>query len=99
VIATIAEPPRSLGDGFRVEARIITWRSDRVLTLPASAVFRDNQRWAVYAVEDGHARLRPIELGHRGRLDDKLASGLAPGATVILHPIDRISDGIAVDMR
>ena len=99
VIATIADPPGSLGDGFRVEARIITWRNDRVLTLPASAVFRDKQRWAVYAVEDGHARLRLIELGHRGRLDVELASGLAAGATVIRHPTDRISDGIAVDAR
>jgi HlyD family secretion protein len=99
VIATVADPPSTLGDGFRVEARIITWRSDRVLTLPASAVFRDKQHWAVYAVVGGHARLRPIELGHRGRLDVELARGLASGATVILHPTDRISDGIAVDVR
>lgn len=99
VIASIVDPPPSLGDGFRVEARIFTWRGDRVVTVPASAVVRDSQRWAVYAVEDGHARLRPIELGHRGRLDVELASGLAPGATVILHPTDQIRDGIAIAQR
>jgi len=98
VIAGIASPPPGLGDGFRVDARIFTWRGERVLTVPASAVFRDKERWAVYAVEHGRARLRPIELGHRGRLDVELA-GLAPSTTVILHPTDRISDGVAVESR
>jgi HlyD family secretion protein len=99
VIAAIADPPAALGDGFRVEARIFTWRGQGVLTVPASAVFRDKDRWAVYAVEAGRARLRPIEIGHRGRLDVELVSGLAPGATVILHPTDQIADGIAIRAR
>jgi len=99
VIATLTDPPASLGDGFRVEARIFTWRGDHVLTVPASAVFRDKERWAVYAVEHGRARLRPIEVGHRGRLDVELVSGLAPGGVVILHPTDQIADGIAVVPR
>jgi HlyD family secretion protein len=99
VIATIADPPATLGDGFRVEARIFTWRGDHVLTVPASAVFRDKERWAVYAAEHGRARLRPVELGHRGRLDIELVSGLGEGAAVILHPSDRIADGIAIEPR
>jgi len=99
VITTLVDPPASLGDGFRVEARIFTWRGDHVLTVPASAVFRDKERWAVYAVEHGRARLCPVELGHRGRLDVELASGLSPGGVVILHPTDQIVDGIAVVPR
>jgi HlyD family secretion protein len=99
VIATIADPPASLRDGFRVEARIFTWRGDHVLTVPASAVFRDKEHWAVYTVEQGRARLRPIKLGHRGRLDVEIVSGLGEGATVILHPTDRIVDGIAIERR
>jgi HlyD family secretion protein len=99
VIATVADPPAALGDGFRVEARIFTWRGDRVATVPASAVFRDKDRWAVYAVEGGRARLRPVELGHRGRLDVELAGGLGPSAAVILHPTDQIADGVEVAGR
>ncbi|HET9623768.1 MAG TPA: HlyD family efflux transporter periplasmic adaptor subunit, partial [Kofleriaceae bacterium] len=96
VIADLPDPPAALGDGFRVEARIFTWRGERVLTVPASAVVRDHERWAVYAIEDGRARLRPIELGHRGRLDVEVTGGLAPAAEVILHPTDQIRDGTAV---
>jgi len=99
VIATIADPPSGLGDGFRIEARIITWRGERVATIPASAVFRSDQRWAVYAVERGRARLRPIEIGHRGRLEVEITGGLSVGSTVILHPTDRIADGTPIAAR
>jgi len=96
VIVPIADPPPSLGDGFRVDARIFTWRGAGVLAVPASAVFRDRDRWAVYAVEDGRAWLRPIELGARGRLDVEVAGGLAEGTEIVLHPGDRVTDGVRV---
>lgn len=96
VIVRIPEPPPSLGDGFRVEARIITWHGDDVLSVPISAVFRDQGRWAVYAVEDGRARLRHVELGHRGALAIEVVRGLADGQRVVLHPTDRIRDGVKV---
>jgi HlyD family secretion protein len=99
VIAAISDPPVALGDGFRIEARIFTWRGEHVATVPASAVFRSRDRWAVYAVENGQARLRPIDIGHRGRLEIEVTGGLIAGATVILHPTDRIADGTAIAAR
>jgi HlyD family secretion protein len=96
VIATIADPPPALGDGFRVDARIFLWRGRDVLAVPLSAVFRDRGAWAVYAIEDGRARLRRIELGHRGRLEVEVVSGLAEGQEVVLHPGDRVRDGVEV---
>jgi len=99
VIAAINDPPVTLGDGFRIEARIFTWRGERVATVPASAVFRSKDRWAVYAVENARARLRPIDIGHRGRLEVEVTGGLTAGATVILHPTDRIANGTAIAAR
>ncbi|HSK05363.1 MAG TPA: hypothetical protein VK932_29140, partial [Kofleriaceae bacterium] len=93
VICDLAEAPPALGDGFRIEARIITWRGEGVLAIPASALFRDHGRWAVYAIEDGRARLRPIEVGHRGRLEVEVLRGLAEGTEIVLHPSDRVRDG------
>ena len=98
VIARLEAPPPTIGDGFRVEARVIVWRGD-ALTVPSSAVFRDHGRWAVYTVEDGRARLRVVELGHRGRLDVEIARGVDRGATVVVHPSDRVADGVAVAPR
>jgi len=99
IIASMIDPPAALGDGFRVDARIITWRGDRVLVVPASAVFRDRERWAVYVVEDGRAHLRTVTLGHRGRLDIEIVAGLAEGAAIVLHPGDRVRDKARVTPR
>jgi HlyD family secretion protein len=98
VIARVDDPPAALGDGFRVDARIIVWRGD-VLHVPSSAVFRDHGRWAVYAVDHGRARLAPVELGHRGRLDVEIAKGVDEGAAVVLHPSDRVTDGVKIEAR
>jgi HlyD family secretion protein len=99
VIVALDEPPPSLGDGFRVEARIFTWRGEDVLAIPASAVFRHQGRWAVYVIEAGRARLRPVELGHRGRLDVQVVRGVADGQALVLYPGDRIRDGVRVTPR
>ncbi len=96
VIVAIDHPPPTLGDGFRVETRIFTWRGTNVLAVPASAIFRAKGAWAAYAIEGGRARLRSIELGHRGRLDVEVTRGLVDGQPVVLHPGDRISDGVKV---
>ena len=98
VVVALDETPPTLGDGFRVEARIVTWQGDTTV-VPASAVFRDHERWAVYAIEAGRAHLVPVELGHHGRVDVELTSGPSAGTTVIVHPGDRIVDGVKVTPR
>jgi HlyD family secretion protein len=88
-----------LGDGYRVEARIVTWAGDGVLSVPVSAAFRSGDGWAVYAVEEGRARLRPVEIGHRTDTRVEIVSGLSEGARVIPHPSDRVKDGVEVSVR
>lgn len=98
VIAALDDAPGSLGDGFRVEARIVVWRGD-ALVAPVSAVFRDHDRWAVYVIDGGSARLAPVEIGHRGRAEVEILSGVAPGATVVLHPGDKVVPGARLAIR
>ncbi len=43
VVVSLDATPVTLGDGFRVEARVVTWRGD-ALVVPASAVFRERER-------------------------------------------------------
>lgn len=88
-----------LGDGYRVEAKIVIWESDDVLTVPASAVFRQDKSWAVYRIQDNRAVLTTIEIGHRNATSIEVLSGLDLPASVLLHPSDRITDGIEVAPR
>jgi len=96
VIADFVDPPEGLGDGFRVEARIVVWEAVDVLRVPASALFRHGDGWAVFGVDGDVARRREIELGQRGSFEAELRSGLEPGERVVLHPSDRLADGVRV---
>lgn len=90
------ERRKELGDGYRVEARVVVWAADDVVLLPSSAVFRRSGGWAVYVEEDGIATLRQIEIGQRGTADVQVLSGIEPGARVILHPSDRVAEEVKV---
>jgi len=97
VIADPVDDAAGLGDGYRVEARIEVWRADDVLRVPVSALFRAGDDWAVFVVEDGIARRRPIEVGERGGTQAEVVAHLSEGEKVVLHPSDRLRDGVAVE--
>lgn len=99
VIADLLTPPdqrRSLGDGFRVEARIVVWETDRALQAPAGALFRRGQDWAAYTVVDGRAVLKRVVTGRSSATRTQILEGLSEGEPVILYPGDRVSEGLRV---
>ena len=98
-IADFLDPPTGLGDGYRIEARIVIWENADVLIAPGSALFRDGERWGVFAIEAGRAHRRPVEVAHRNALEAEIVRGLNPGEEVILHPANDLKDGTAVAAR
>ena len=99
IIADFIDPPANLGDGYRVDVRIVTWDNSDVLKVPASALFRIGEVWNVFVVENGLARLRSVEVGHRNALEAEIKSGLREGEESILHPSNDIKEGVAVKPR
>jgi HlyD family secretion protein len=102
VIADLVSPEEKwqrLGEGYRVEAAFVLWSGDRVLQIPASALFKQGEQWAVFVVANGFARRRVVEIGHRNGLTAEVLSGLKEGESVIPHPDDKITDGAAVVTR
>ena len=99
VIADFVDPPGALGDGYRVEVRIVVWEAADVRRVPASALFRYGDAWHVFVVEGGRARRRAVEVGARGAFDAEALDGLEAGERVILHPSDRVEDGVRVRPR
>jgi HlyD family secretion protein len=99
VIADLMDSPEGLGDGYRVEARIVIWENPEVLKIPASALFRSGSKWSVFVVEEGHARIRSVEIGHRNAFEAEIIQGVAEGEPVILHPTNDLKDGAAVVAR
>lgn len=99
VIVDFVDPPDGIGDGYRVTARIITWQADRVLKVPASALFRCANAWCVFVVDDGRARRSLVEIGQRGPQEAEVKGGLVPGQQVIRYPSNNLSDGTRVKAR
>jgi len=89
----------SLGDGYRVEVRVVIWESENVVKVPTSALFRQGEQWAVYVFDRGRARRTLVELGHQTAQYAEVISGLGEGARVILHPGDTLVDGARVRVR
>jgi HlyD family secretion protein len=82
-----------LGDGYRVEARIEVAHRDEALQVPTAALFRQADRWCVFRVADGKAKLVVLDLGLRNADTAEVLGGLAAGDRVVLYPGDALRDG------
>lgn len=89
----------ALGDGYRVEIRVVIWERDDILTLPTSALFRTGDAWSVYRVENDVAVLTEVDIGQRTGLRAEVLEGLDEGDRIVIHPSDDIADGTAVEER
>lgn len=88
-----------LGHDYRVIVHVTIWRAEDVLNVPVAALFRQGDSWAVYTVKNGRAQATEIALGQRNNRSAEVLSGLAAGDEVILHPSDRIKNGVPVVRR
>jgi len=87
---------QGLGDNYRVESRIVVWVARDAVTVPLGAIFRRDEGWALYTADGGRAHLVVVVLGERNDVEAQVLSGLAEGATVIVHPTDAVKEGAAV---
>ncbi|GEK46271.1 membrane protein [Bisbaumannia pacifica] len=85
-----------LGSGFRVEAEFLLWEDDATLQLPTSALFRQQGEWSVFRVEGERIHLHRVTPGRRSGLTTQLLEGLAEGERVVIHPGERLDDGLRV---
>lgn len=93
------ERPQGLGHGYRVVVRIVIWENENALVVPSSALFRDGDDWAVFAVRSGRARRVPVEIDRNNGLQAHIVSGLEEGDRVVVYPSSAIFEGAAVVAR
>jgi HlyD family secretion protein len=98
VIADLFQRPEELGAEYRVEAAIVTWQGQEVLTIPTSAIFQSPSGWYCYVVNEGRANLTPVTIGSRGREFTRVIAGVEEGDSVILYPSDLVADDVAVSL-
>jgi HlyD family secretion protein len=103
VVIDFLEPRQAwsrLGHGYRATVRIAVWSTRDAVRVPVSALFRSGRQWSVFAIDsEARARLRRVEVGP---MNDEVAvvrRGLRAGDRVIVHPSDRVSEGVRVRER
>jgi RND family efflux transporter MFP subunit len=89
--------PGELKPGFFAEVTLAVESKKGALTVPEGAVQASERGFIAYAVEDGKAKVRPIEIGLRtGTGVVEIISGLKAGETVVIEGSDRLGEGVAV---
>lgn len=97
--AAPTEQWRALGDGYRVEARIIVHEDPDAVKVQAGAIFREGEQSIVFVVDGSRARKRAVEVGRRNGIEATIAKGLNAGESVIVYPSDAVKDGVKVKQR
>lgn len=98
VILRLTDPTTAppLGHGFRVDARITLSEVADALRVPADALVRQGDSWAVYRVDGGRARLTPVRTGIGDDRHRVVLEGLSNGDRVVLYPASTLEDGARV---
>lgn len=99
VVADFVDPVDrrpTLGDSYRVEARIVIWESRDVLQAPAGALFQRGGAWQAFVMVGSQVRLRSVKVGHGNGLQTEIMEGLQPGDRVIMYPGDKVVEGTRV---
>jgi HlyD family secretion protein len=99
VIADFTDPVEkrpTLGDSYRVEARVVTWESASALQAPAGALFRQGGEWRAFVFEGGRAGLRTVKPGRSNGVQTEIIEGLSDGERVVVYPGDKVRAGTRV---
>lgn len=96
VIIDITSPQevwKNLGDGYKVDIKIILFESPHALIIPMSAVFREGDDWATYVAENSKAIKKKIKIKWHNPDLATIEKGLNEGDQVILYPSSLIYEG------
>jgi HlyD family secretion protein len=98
VVVDLLDVGTTLGDGYRIEGRVVIWETTDAMRVPVSALFRRGESWSLFRVENGVAQVRDVEIGHLTSSEAEVKSGLEEGAAVVTHPSRDLSDGTRVQV-
>lgn len=99
IISDFDETPdrlASLGDGYRIEARITISQLDNALQIPNSSLFRHQRQWHVFTIVDDKAVMRAVDIGLQNETHTEVLQGLQRDEEVIVYPNDQISNGVKI---
>ena len=86
-------PPPGLGDGYKMEIRIVVQQASGVPLAPVSAVFPHGGGHAVFVVDGGRVRRQAVELLGRNGQQAWLRTELPEGTVLVSYPPATLREG------
>ncbi len=102
VIANITSPQevwKGLGDGFKVDVRLLVQVEEGAVMVPVSALFPVGARSGVFVLDAGHVRLQEVTVKARNGIQAWVPEGLTVNAQVVVYPDIKLLDGAKVKVR
>ena len=102
VIADITTPQdtwKGLGDGFKVDVRLLVQVQDNAVMVPVSALFPIGSRSGVFVLDGGHVRLKEVTVTARNGTQAWVPEGLVLNTQVVVYPDIKLQDGAKVKAR
>ena len=94
IIGELDESPKVLGDGYRIDGRIVIWSAAKVLKVPITALFRKGDAWKVFLAPEKHAVLRQVQIGHRNENEAEVVNRIGEGDDLVVpYPSDSLREG------
>jgi membrane fusion protein (multidrug efflux system) len=94
--AMAKNPHYRLKPGFFAEVSIQTGSNPNALVIPESALFSQEGRYFVFAVQDRVAHRKEVETGHRFEGKVEILKGIQKGEQVVTVGQEQLSDGTKV---
>jgi membrane fusion protein (multidrug efflux system) len=99
VKASAPNPGRLLKPGMFIEARLATATRPNAIVVPEDAVQPLRSANVVWAVVDGKASRRVVQLGVRSAGVVEVLSGVQAGETIVVGGLERMGEGLPVALR
>jgi HlyD family secretion protein len=101
VVIDIVSPREAwtnLGDGYRMDVRIVADEMEKATVVPIGALFRRGDAWQAFVIEGDRARLREVKVSRRSGRLAAVTDGLRPGEVVVVYPSQTLKDGSTVKL-
>jgi membrane fusion protein (multidrug efflux system) len=96
VKASVPNPTRRLKPGMFIEVDLVTEERPKAVVVPEDAILPLQGGDYVWAVTEGQATRRQVELGVRTPGFVELRAGVAAGDTVVVGGLERLAEGMPV---
>jgi HlyD family secretion protein len=90
---------QALGDGYKVDVRMLVQVVENAVMVPVSALFPIGSRSGVFVLENQRAHLKEVTVEARNGVSAWVKEGLAVGAQVIVYPDSKLTDEQKVKPR